>query len=226
MLHATPLNKKETHQSWEEPESQPKPQTKDVIISNSELALLRERVTLLEAEVSILRQDLDSERQQANIDHLTGIPNRRAYQTRLLEERARCKRENKQLCLIIWDIDHFKSINDQFGHWIGDRVITCIANKISQRLRLSDFIARIGGEEFATLLPDCGKESAQQLAEQIRQEVAQCYIELETEIVKATISCGIAELAPNESDASLFTRADKALYQAKSAGRNRICSAP
>ncbi|MET0009801.1 MAG: GGDEF domain-containing protein [Candidatus Thiodiazotropha sp. 6PLUC4] len=226
MLHATQLNKNGTHEPVQCPDSQPRNPSQDTIYIDSEISQLRERVTHLETEVSILRQDLYRERQQANIDALTGIPNRRAYQTRLPQDRARCIRENKKLCLLIWDIDHFKSINDQYGHWMGDRVISCIANKISQRLRLSDFVARIGGEEFAVLLSDCSKESAIELADHLRQEIAQCNFELECDKVNATISCGIAELTPDESDATLFTRADKALYRAKRAGRNRICCAP
>lgn len=225
MLLATQLKKNENTVLWKGAETQLKPLIKEAMNSDSEIRQLRERVTLLEAEMLRLRQDLDHERDQANNDPLTGIPNRRAYQHRLIEDRARCKRENKSLCLIVWDIDHFKSINDQYGHSVGDQVLSCIAHKIRQRIRKSDFVARIGGEEFATLLPDCDTENAVQLAEQLRQEIAQCNINLEQGKVSVTISCGIAELAPDECDTTLFARADKALYQAKGEGRNRICTA-
>jgi diguanylate cyclase len=179
----------------------------------------------LETEILQLRQDLDRERHQANVDPLTGIPNRRAYQSRLQEELARCARENKSLCLIVWDIDHFKSINDRYGHEIGDGVLSCIARKISLRLRRTDFVARLGGEEFVALLPNCDIENARLLAEQLRQEIAQCHIESTQGLVNVTVSCGIAEYNPDDSESSLFARADAALYRAKGDGRNRVCIA-
>jgi diguanylate cyclase len=127
--------------------------------------------------------------------------------------------------LIVWDIDHFKSINDRYGHKIGDQVIACVARKISQRLRQSDFIARFGGEEFVALLSDCDAASARELAEGLRKEIAGCMVDLERGCVRTTVSCGIAELAPEEDDARLFARADEALYRAKRGGRNRVCIA-
>ena len=195
------------------------------LVRQEELIQLRHRVAELESELELTRRELIRERYHANIDLLTNIPNRRAYQLRLQEERLRCQRENKPLCLAIWDIDHFKSINDRFGHQAGDRVLQCVAKQITRRLRRSDFTARIGGEEFATLLPDCDTSNAMRLAEQLRKKIDYCDFETELGSVQVTLSCGIAILDPNESDETFFARADAALYKAKSAGRNRVCLA-
>jgi len=183
---------------------------------------LRQRVTELESEIKLMRKELIQERHHANIDQLTGIPNRRAYQIRLQQERLRCMRDGKPLCLAVWDIDHFKSINDRFGHQTGDKVLQCVAKKITNRLRRSDFSARVGGEEFISLLPDCDTSDAAHLAEQLRKEIFLCDHITEQCKVKVTLSCGIAKLDPNESDDTLFARADAALYQSKASGRNRV----
>jgi diguanylate cyclase len=201
------------------------PQSETLTTGDPQSALLHRRIMQLETEVLELRQALANERHQATVDMLTGVSNRRAYQSRLPEYRAQCARENKHLCLLILDIDRFKSINDRFGHQTGDEVLTCVAQKISRRLRNSDFIARFGGEEFVVLLPDCVTACAHSLAEQLCRGMAACSIETDRGPVKVTLSCGIAQLDPNESDAALFSRADAALYRAKREGRNRACVA-
>lgn len=190
-----------------------------------EIIQLRQRITELEDKLTQVRQDLAQERHYANIDLLTGIPNRRAYQERLRQELLRSNRDGNPFCLIIWDIDHFKSINDRYGHQTGDKVLACVAKKITQRLRKSDFTARFGGEEFVSLLPDCDTADTLRLVEQLRAEISHCDHVTEQGPVQITISCGIAEFDPNESDNTLFARADAALYQAKQQGRNRVCLA-
>ncbi len=197
----------------------------DFPVQKGEAAELRKRILELEEELMQVYQELIRERQHAHIDLLTSIPNRRAYQTRLLEERQRTQRDAKPMCLVLWDIDRFKSINDRHGHQMGDKVLACVAKKISQRLRGSDFTARFGGEEFVSLLPDCELADARQLAEQLRREIACCDQISEQGLVEVTLSCGIAKLDPNESDRQLFARADAALYRAKRQGRNRVCLA-
>jgi diguanylate cyclase len=194
-------------------------------LQQEKITQLQQQVKKLEGELEETRKDLIRERYHANIDLLTGIPNRRAYQLRLQEERLRCQRDKKPLCLAIWDIDHFKSINDRFGHQAGDRVLQCVAKQITQRLRRSDFTARIGGEEFATLLPDCDTTDAMRLADQLRTKIDYCDFETELGPVQVTLSCGIAILNPDESDETLFARADAALYRAKASGRNMVCLA-
>ncbi len=190
-----------------------------------ELMQLRQRVQELESEINLVRKELMRERYHANIDLLTGIPNRRAYQIRLQQERLRCMQDGKPLCLAVWDIDHFKSINDRFGHQAGDRVLQCVAAKITDRLRRSDFTARYGGEEFVSLLPDCDSADAVRLAEKLRQAISHCDHATDLGQVQVTLSCGIAILDPNESDSALFARADAAMYRAKTGGRNRVCLA-
>ncbi len=208
---------------WQGDDVQMKPRDDTAMTVAMENVRLGRRLMQLETEVLELRQALERERHCANIDALTGIANRRAYQRRLEEERALSRREHKRLSLVVWDIDRFKSINDRYGHKVGDQVIACVARKISQRLRKSDFIARFGGEEFVALLSDCDAVGARELAEGLRKEIAACSIEIEGFRVNVTVSCGIAELAQNEDDAKLFARADEALYRAKGAGRNRVC---
>lgn len=192
---------------------------------DAEAVRLRRRIVQLETEVLQLRQDLARERRHANVDALTGIPNRRAYERRLQEDRVRSQRENKRLALIVWDIDRFKAINDRYGHAIGDQILVCVARRISRRLRKSDFVARCGGEEFVAILSDCDAASARQLAEQLREAISLCAIETQRGDVSVTVSCGIAELLPGEQSEALFARADRALYGAKAMGRNRVCVA-
>jgi diguanylate cyclase len=201
------------------------PYVQDGIDREEEITGLRRRIEELENELMQVYRDLIHERKNANIDQLTGIPNRRAYQTRLQEERLRSQRENKPMCLLVWDIDHFKKINDRYGHQMGDKILSCVAKKITQRLRGSDFTARFGGEEFVSLLPDCDAENALQLAEQIRQEIGCCDQTSPQEPIPVTLSCGIAEVVAGESDRELFARADVALYRAKNEGRDRSCLA-
>ncbi len=186
---------------------------------------LRQRITELEAMIELTREELVRERHHANIDLLTGIPNRRAYEAQLQEERMRCQRDGKPLCLAIWDIDHFKSINDRFGHQSGDKVLKCVAQKITNRLRRSDFTARFGGEEFISLLPDCDTSDAAHLAEQLRKEISNCDHATDLGLVQITISCGIARLYPGENSEAFIARADAALYQAKKQGRDKVCLA-
>jgi diguanylate cyclase len=198
---------------------------KSGMMKRAEITQLQKRIGELESELEMTRVELIRERYHANIDLLTNIPNRRAYQIRLQEERLRCQRDRKPLCLAIWDIDHFKSINDRFGHQAGDKVLQCVAKQITGRLRRSDFTARIGGEEFVSLLPDCDTKSALRLANELRNNIHCCDFDTKLGPVQVTLSCGIAMFDPTESDEALFALADAALYRAKAGGRNRVCLA-
>lgn len=153
-------------------------------------------------------------------DPLTGIPNRLAYEEQLQQEFQRWKRFGNPLTFLIWDIDHFKKINDHYGHAIGDEVLRMVAQKINGRLRSTDFLARYGGEEFIMLLPGADIDSAQLLADQIRLHIAECEFRQGNTHVSVTISCGLSSFEPGDDLQSVFKRADQALYQAKSAGRN------
>ncbi|MES9991945.1 MAG: GGDEF domain-containing protein [Candidatus Thiodiazotropha sp.] len=183
---------------------------------------LQTRVDELEQQVALLQQQLETERRLAQVDPLTGIANRRAFSERLKSEIARSERSGSPLSLVVWDIDHFKKINDTYGHPFGDDVIRCVAQVIDSHLRESDFTARYGGEEFVALLPECDAEGARALAEKISQVIQQSGCCFNVIGLKLTVSCGIASLHGPDRDETLFKRADDALYRAKVSGRNRV----
>ncbi|MGZ5575370.1 MAG: GGDEF domain-containing protein, partial [Methylobacter sp.] len=125
------------------------------------------------------------------------------------------------LSLIIWDIDHFKTINDRYGHKAGDKVLLLIAKQLSDHSYTTDFISRFGGEEFTMLLPNTDSQSALSRANQLRQVIEKTGFNASGTSVAITISCGITEFIPDDTDEAAFERADQALYQAKQQGRNR-----
>jgi len=153
----------------------------------------------------------------ATTDELTGAANRRAFDARLAEARSRSDRAGVLLSLIMFDVDNLKEINDQHGHITGDRVIQRVSTAVSEMIRVSDCLARWGGDEFA-LLVESSAADARVLARRIQERIA----ELSDDEVHATISIGIAERDSDDTEESLVRRADQALYRAKEAGRNRI----
>lgn len=171
-------------------------------------------------KVGVLNERLS---ELAHTDALTGLYNRRAYDQELAREWRRVQRNGAALSVLLIDADHFKSINDQHGHAVGDRVLQALAALIQRSAREIDVAARIGGEEFAVLLSDTGATSALNVAERIRSQIAQSDT---MPVTGVTVSIGVATLAAEESAASLQHRADQALYMAKSQGRNRVVSAP
>jgi diguanylate cyclase len=126
--------------------------------------------------------------------------------------------------VLLWDLDHFKSINDRFGHRVGDGVLREVARCLVRSLRVEDFVARIGGEEFATLMVGATVEQAMMRAEELRTAVAALKLHVHGTPVHVTISCGATEIRSDDSAETLFDRADAALYRAKESGRN-LCSA-
>lgn len=159
----------------------------------------------------------------AIIDGLTGLYNRRFFQQTLEREFARSKRHKTNLTLALFDIDHFKKVNDTYGHQFGDKVLAEISKIIRTTLRKTDYIARYGGEEIVLILPETNTAQASTPIERIREKVQEKDFMNGNEPVKITISCGVAEV---ESDITnqeeLLARADKALYESKNSGRNRI----
>jgi diguanylate cyclase len=123
--------------------------------------------------------------------------------------------------LVIWDIDHFKSINDRFGHRAGDRALTTIAHILSSFIRETDFVGRFGGEEFVMILAGADANSALKVAEHIRLKVEGAEFSFNGKTVKITISCGVTFYQAEDTPEQAFERADQALYQAKRQGRNR-----
>ena len=163
-------------------------------------------------------------------DVLTGWHNRRYLQVRLTEEMARARRDQENLVCLMLDLDHFKQVNDTYGHGAGDEVLRELSHRIEAQVRGSDVAARYGGEEFVILLPHTGVEAGKLLAERIRNAVSTSPVVFgDGKELTITASIGIASAAPQEGDfdlktlgESLIARADVALYSAKSAGRNRV----
>lgn len=152
-------------------------------------------------------------------DKLTGLNNRFKFDILCVHAINNAKRYNEPLSLIMFDIDFFKNVNDTYGHNVGDITLQHVAQTISQRLRSSDIFARWGGEEFMILLPKSGYDEAMKLAEDLRRAIES---EVFDTIEHITISFGVAVMEPDDDEASLQQRADKALYKAKNEGRNRV----
>jgi len=165
-------------------------------------------------------------------DSLTGVYNRRYIDRRLVEEIARARRQGYRISCMFIDVDHFKQVNDSVGHAGGDEVLREVASRIKAELRISDAVARFGGEEFVVLLIDADLESASMVAQRIRNSVALSPVHLNAgEQVEVTVSIGMATLDDFERDHAiegvaqeLVAQADTALYQAKANGRNRVVS--
>ncbi|HKO56360.1 MAG TPA: diguanylate cyclase [Thermoanaerobaculia bacterium] len=157
-------------------------------------------------------------------DPLTGLRNRRAFEKELSVQFERSRRYGRPLSLIIVDVDHFKSINDTWGHGAGDVVLADVAHCVARQTRSSDLVARIGGEEFAVLLPETPLLEALQVAEKIRVAVASVPLRTGSVEIPVTISAGVANVPHSEiaDAAQLVHAADQALYRAKERGRNRI----
>jgi diguanylate cyclase len=186
------------------------------------LQSLASRVATMEQEALGFRAHLEEQRQRALIDTLTGLPNRAAWNERLEREIDQLQRKPSSLLLGILDLDHFKRINDGYGHLAGDKVLKIIAGQLRQRLRASDFIARFGGEEFVLLLPTTPMDEGLPLLERLRASIEQCPFHFKGERVTVTVSMGITVFRPGERSDVVLKRADQALYRAKHEGRNRI----
>lgn len=187
-----------------------------------EQALLEANAALRQqlAEVDSLHRQLSD---QANRDALTGLFNRRYLDSTLERELARCKREGRSLSLLMIDIDHFKQVNDTYGHIGGDQVLKEIGTLLFANARTEDVACRYGGEEFTLLLPNMPLEVAHERAEQLRETFAAMAVPFGEFAIRTTISVGIAVYPEHgKTPDELTQRADRALYQAKAAGRNRV----
>ncbi len=156
----------------------------------------------------------------AQKDALTGVGNRAALNEALTREIEVAHRHQRTLGMIILDIDHFKKINDTYGHSTGDCLLKALTDTTEKTIRISDQLFRYGGEEFVVLLPETGSKGVKNLAERIRRNIEVLNCDCNNNDIKMTASFGIATLNVNESEESFFIRTDKALYQAKDGGRN------
>jgi len=186
----------------------------------SEFELLVERTQQLVE----IRQKIDNLRADADLDHLTGLANRRRFRAALKREVERWRRYGSPCSLLLIDIDHLKKINDQFGHPAGDAVIRQIAQTLKEVSRDNDTPARMGGEEFALLLAGINGEKAVAAADRLRDALSRRQVE---GVGNATVSIGVASCPDSaHSERALYSAGDGALYVAKNAGRNRVAVAP
>lgn len=183
---------------------------------------LAERVAHMEQEAQGYREHLEEQRQKALIDPLTGLPNRAAWSERLDHEISQWQQHGNTLLLAMLDLDHFKRINDNYGHLAGDKVLKIIASVLRKRLRGTDFIARFGGEEFVLLMPGTVPATGAKLLENLRASIEACPFHFKGEPVTITVSMGMTAFKPGEHSDMVLKRADQALYRAKHAGRNRV----
>jgi len=169
-----------------------------------------------EKEIELIRQ--------ANTDGLTGLCNRKWFNEVIETEIGRALRYTRPLAMILMDLDHFKAVNDKFGHPVGDAVLMAVADRIGASVRQGDVAARVGGEEFAILLPETNIEAAALMAERFRKELAQAVLAYAGQTpVSCTVSIGVADVCPSiQNHSALYTAVDEALYQAKRLGRNRV----
>lgn len=193
---------------------------------SEQLDSLVERVKNMEAASADVEQRIEEQRQKALRDVLTQLPNREAYQQRLEQEFDRWQRYHRPLTMVVCDVDHFKKINDSYGHLAGDKVLRIIARTLKKRLRKTDFIARYGGEEFVILMPETPEEAALKVCEGVRQAIANCPFHFKEQPVKITTSFGVSGFYEGDLADAVFARADKALYEAKNRGRDRCVAAP
>jgi diguanylate cyclase (GGDEF)-like protein len=164
--------------------------------------------------------------EHAHIDPLTGLPNRRALMDRLQVEWARMRRHGGELSFIMADIDHFKQVNDTYGHSVGDTVLRRVAKTIARQCRASDLPARYGGDELAVVVPSEAVADAVHLAERCRREIAMVGLPANGASIRPTATFGVADAVGVPVAELLVDRADQALYRAKAAGRNRVAVWP
>ncbi|MFG3452945.1 diguanylate cyclase [Stutzerimonas stutzeri] len=178
-------------------------------------------------DVATNRQQLQAANKElqrlSSTDRLTGLFNRGHWEEMLRQEYARHRRYDRNAALVMFDIDHFKKINDSYGHQAGDAVIQATAELIRQSTRDADIAGRYGGEEFVVLLPDTDNGGAVTFAERLRRSIEAHEVAYEGQRIRFTVSLGIADLSqPTSGYAQLIERADNALYKSKSGGRNQV----
>ena len=175
------------------------------------------------------RQDMmDELRRLSSTDHLTGLMNRRAFEQAAAAAIANARRHRREVSLLLFDLDHFKGINDTHGHDLGDQALMAVAGAVMQALRTGDLYARLGGEEFAALLADCDPRMAMEVAERARASIEQIRLQApngEEVRLSASFGCASVRLDGSEGLQNALTRADRAVYQAKHEGRNRVLRA-
>ncbi|MDJ0643419.1 MAG: GGDEF domain-containing protein [Erythrobacter sp.] len=179
-----------------------------------------QRERRLEHSREVALSEAQRARQLAATDPLTGLANRRRVMVALDKAIVQARRHSQPLSLIAFDIDHFKAVNDTFGHLVGDRVLRRLAEIALAQVRESDLVGRVGGEEFVWIVPGADENFTRIMAERLRQAIASGSAVGDSPAVTASV--GFAELMQDDTGLTLFARADKALYEAKESGRNRV----
>jgi diguanylate cyclase (GGDEF)-like protein len=177
--------------------------------------------------VGLVREEAETHlRRRADTDALTGVLNRRAFFTLAEDAVALARRDGRPVALLLFDLDHFKTINDRFGHLMGDLVLTAFTRAVANVVRSTDLIGRIGGEEFAVLVSSVEAATANSIAERIRFDFSRATVSFDGKALTATVSAGISVARGSEIDLkAMVAEADRALYDAKRAGRDRVHSA-
>ena len=183
---------------------------------------LAERIAQMEQQAQGYREHLEEQRQKALIDPLTGLPNRAAWGERLQYEVEQWQIHGNPLLIAMLDLDHFKRINDGYGHLAGDKVLKIIAAQLRRHLRPVDFIARFGGEEFVLLMADTPLPTGLQLVDKLRTAIEACPFHFKGEPVTITLSIGVSAFRAGDRSDQVLKRADEALYRAKHRGRNCV----
>ena len=183
---------------------------------------LQQSLSKMEQESSELRRQIEDNRKKLMYDALTGVRNRLSYEEMLDQELARYARYQETFSFALFDIDHFKQINDNFGHHAGDNALRIVAMMMAKHIRKTDFLFRIGGEEFALVLPKTTLDLAAPVVEEIRKAVGESVFHYKSKRVEVSMSAGLTEVTPVDDATSIYQRADKAMYAAKNSGRDRM----
>lgn len=200
--------------------------TEKMLEHNRALEVTLEHSTSVMAE---LQRDLDLVRLEATTDGLTGLSNRKSFDMALSQSAQQAKRDGKAFSLLMIDIDHFKSFNDNYGHQVGDQVLRLVARTLTDGVKGRDIAARYGGEEFSIILPDTPLHLGVHVANSLRNAIATKDVvnrNTNEKLGRITMSIGVAEFIENEHASELIERADAALYTAKHNGRNQVAAAP
>jgi len=188
-----------------------------VIQSNQRL---KRELVAAQARFDELARQLEVDMAEANCDALTGLANRKVFEEVLQQRIGECRRWQSRLSFVLVDVDHFKQINDRYGHPTGDDVLRGLARVLSGAVRQTDLVARFGGDEFACILPFTTLQNATRVAERIRTSVAAGTLLSDASQVQITLSTGVAEFSRDDDAQTVLKRADTALYVSKHAGRN------
>lgn len=186
---------------------------------------LEQRLAVSKSNINNLQQDLEQVRQESILDPLTRVYNRKGFDQGLIRAIEEAQESKAPLCLIMFDIDHFKSFNDSYGHQTGDQVLRLVATTLKSNIKGQDIGARYGGEEFAAILPNTNLEDASTLADKVRKSIQEKELlkrSTNQKLGRVTASFGVASLTEDDTSTTLIERSDRCLYIAKNAGRNCV----